>query len=97
MKTLLIDDQRNLKADCVARTFKDGIKQLKSSKWELLLLDHDLGCFDEKTGIEKTGYDIICWLEKNPNRLPKKIELVTSNPVGRQRMAKVIEHLYRKF
>lgn len=95
MKTLLIDDQRNLQADYTARTYSEGIAQLKKTKWETLLLDHDLGCFDEKTGREKTGYDIVCWLERNPKYLPKRIQLVTSNPVGRSRMLQVIQGLYR--
>lgn len=40
--TLLIDDQRNLPADRVARTFKEGIDALAEQHWNLLYLDHDL-------------------------------------------------------
>ncbi len=91
---LLIDDERNLEAHAVARNYFDGIKLLESQKWELLLLDHDLASYDEN-GKEKTGYDVMCWLEQNSQHLPAKIKLVTSNPVGRQRMQQVINSLYK--
>ncbi len=45
---------------------------------------------------EYTGYDVLCWLEQHPEHLPKKITLVTSNPVGRMRMQSLIERLYGK-
>lgn len=94
IKTLLIDDMRNLKADRVARTFDEGITALQEEVWDVLLLDHDLGCFDSD-GKEYTGYDIMCWLEENPEFLPVcDIRIVSSNPVGRQRMQQVIDKLY---
>lgn len=79
---LLIDDFRDLTADRVARTFDDGIIALQECVWDYLLLDHDLG--DEE--VRKTGYGIVCWLEQNPQWRPKRIQLVTVNPVGRQNM-----------
>lgn len=72
MRTLLIDDFRNLQADIIARSYEEGLRQLKlNGPWDLLLLDHDLASFD-KFGLEQTGYDIICWLEINKEFLPKK-------------------------
>lgn len=94
MKTLLIDDMRNLDVDTIARDYFEGIQQLKTTKWDVLYLDHDLGCFHPKTGKELTGYDVICWLEAHPKHVPKSIKLVTSNPVGRSRMLQVIERIY---
>lgn len=91
---LLIDDERDIEAHAIARNYFDGIKLLESQHWSLLLLDHDLASFEEN-GRERTGYDVVCWLEQNPQHLPDKIELVTSNPVGRQRMQQVINSLYR--
>lgn len=90
MKTLLIDDMRNIEADRVARTFDEGIEALRSHFWDLLYLDHDLGDPDPK----KTGYDIMCFIESNQEYMPAKILLVTSNPVGRQKMQAVIDKLY---
>lgn len=92
MKILVIDDQRDIKADKVARTFTDGINALKSDKWDVLYLDHDLGSFVD--GVEKTGYDIMVFLEENTEYLPGRIEIVSSNPVGRRNMQIVIDKLY---
>lgn len=92
-RVLLIDDKRNIKATLVCRTYDEGLSALKSEKWQLLYLDHDLGCYDEN-GREKTGYDIMCFLEEYPQYLPEKIMIVSSNPVGRKRMQVVIDKLY---
>jgi hypothetical protein len=92
MRVLLIDDKRDLKANRVARNYHQGIVALKQEKWDLLLLDHDLGDFHD--GTEKTGYDIMLFLEEHPQYLPGKIEIVSSNPVGRRRMQVVIDKLY---
>ena len=50
MSTLLIDDQRNLPADRVARTYQEGIDALAERHWDILYLDHDLGDFRELEG-----------------------------------------------
>ena len=97
MRVLLIDDERNLKADVIARTYREGIEALKKETFDLLLLDHDIGCIymDENGWLhEDTEYDIMCFLEENLEYLPKKIECVSSNPSGRMRIEQVIYKLY---
>lgn len=98
MRFLLIDDLRkwddilSIQPEDeyqIARSYKEGIEYLKASRWDILYLDHDLGC-------KKTGYDILCWLEEHPEKLPLDISFVTSNPVGRERMQQVKERLYKK-
>lgn len=84
MATLLIDDRRNVPADRVARSYKEGIEALGEQHWDVLYLDHDLGDFCGIGGRELTGYDIACWLEQNPQFLPDRIEIVTNNPAGRR-------------
>ncbi len=92
MKTLLIDDLRNIPASVIARTYDDGIYALQNAgPFDILYLDHDFGDPDP----HKTGYGIMCWLEANPAYLPGKIELVTKNPVGRQQMEVIIKRLYK--
>lgn len=93
-KILLIDDLRDLKADVICRNYSDGIWALINGTWDVLLLDHDLASFDGEDGREKTGYDVLCFLEMHPQYLPNRIELVTANPVGRQKMQALIERLY---
>jgi hypothetical protein len=94
MRILAIDDTRELtEAHVLARNFKEGIRQLQiNGPWDLLLLDHDLASFDSD-GREKTGYDIMCFLEENLHLAPKKIECVSANPVGRSRIVAMIVRL----
>lgn len=96
MRTLLIDDCREIQATVVARTFAEGIKALKEQgPFDLLYLDHDLGWPDDPIdGFAATGYGIMCFLEANPQYLPKEIKFVTSNPVGRANMMAVYRKLY---
>lgn len=105
MRILLIDDTRmedapNImrKVDLIARTYWTGIDALKlMGPWDLLLLDHDLNSFDAvDSSLEYTGYSIMCFLEGNPEYCPARIEIVSSNPVGRKRMQMVIDKLYKK-
>jgi CheY-like chemotaxis protein len=84
MSALLIDDQRNLTVNRVARTYKEGIEALREQHWDLLYLDHDLGDFSGAEARELTGYDVARWLEANPEFLPDRIEIITSNPAGRR-------------
>lgn len=95
MATLLIDDQRNLPADRIARTFKEGVDALAAQHWDLLYLDHDLGDFSGIGGKELTGYDVACWLERNPQHLPDRIEIVTNNPAGRNRIEMALRRCHR--
>lgn len=83
MKTLLIDDLREV-ADCdaTARTFKDAISLL-NNKWDRILLDHDLG-------EEKSGYDVLKYIRDNNLPLPDVFHLVTANPVGRNNMKNLL-------
>lgn len=66
----------------------------------VLSLDHDLGDFHEASNVnEKTGYDVICWIEEqahtNPSFiLPKKILCHSANPSGRANIERVIRKLY---
>lgn len=93
-RTLLIDDLRNMGTTFVARNYLDGIGLLKDQHpIDVLYLDHDLGDF--KDGREYTGYDVICWLEQNPQYLPGQIVVVSRNPVGVERINSVIERLYK--
>lgn len=102
MKALLIDDLRNpdyvasrhgVSVTAIARNYQAGITALKNDKWDVLFLDHDLADFDEN-GREKDGMHILDFLEEFPEYLPKKIQLVTMNPVERIAMQRVIDKLY---
>lgn len=68
----------------------------KGTEVKVLSLDHDLGLINPNTLEEETGYDVLCWLEKNTWALPREIRLHTSNPVGRKRMQLVIDAMERR-
>jgi CheY-like chemotaxis protein len=86
---LMIDDQRDYNADRTARTYEDGIIALQEENWDVLMLDHDLDNPDPA----KTGYQICNWLQQNPQWQPREIQLITSNPVGRDRMALALTNM----
>lgn len=63
--------------------------------WNLLYLDHDLGVFSGAGGRERTGYDIACWLEQNPQHLPDRIEVVSNNPAGKRNIEMALQRCRR--
>ena len=75
---LLIDDIRDLQCEVIARTPEAGMKLLALGGWECVCFDHDLGQ-------DSTGYDVLVWAIEN-DYLPNMVQLVTSNPVGRDNM-----------
>jgi alpha-D-ribose 1-methylphosphonate 5-triphosphate diphosphatase PhnM len=91
----------------IARTFADGIKAMRDHRWDLLLLDHDLadrGPVDNdiyvlyySTQIEWTGYEVLCFLEKNlddhPEYVPDDIKVVSDN-ARRRTMELTINNIY---
>ena len=81
---LLIDDQRNLNCQVTARTAKTG-------KACLALLDNITTlCLDHDLGEEETGYDVCKWACEN-GFMPDHVQIVTSNPVGRENIARCLE------
>jgi hypothetical protein len=77
------------------------IAQIKSA-WnkkipiEILSLDHDLGLIDPITKAERTGYDVLLWLEENPQYMPNSILIHSANPVARRRMHLAIDAIERR-
>ena len=72
----------------VARTFEDAVGLLQRFDYDTVYLDHDLG--DAGTA---TGYDLLCAIEAGTLRRPKRIELITWNPVGRQKMLACLKRM----
>jgi len=106
MKTLLIDDVREIKVDQVCRTPEGGIMALKyGGPWDELYLDHDMGYFPpivegEEYGdtpqlkFTADGYGVCRFLEIYPEYKPKKIIIVSSNPSGVKMMAAALRNIY---
>ena len=75
---LLIDDVRDLNCEMIARTPEAAKHALTCDSWECVCFDHNLGC-------DEFGYDIMKWMLEQ-SIFPPRIQLVTSNPVGRENM-----------
>lgn len=88
MKVLLIDDRRNMNADYIARTFEDGVYKLKTQKWDVLYLDHDLGKF------KKSGYDVMLFLDNNREFIPKIILCISDSPGNKDQINGMIKDIY---
>ncbi len=81
---LLIGDVIDLYCDVIARTPEAARKILTVVGYEFdcVCFDHDLGC--QETGLDVLRYGI------ESETLPNHVQLVTSNPVGRQNMANLL-------
>lgn len=96
---IMIDDTRdetnvNTSLDFIARNYWSGLHLLRTvKKIDTLFLDHDLHSYDS-AGREWTGYDIIKYIEENPEVMPGKIICIIGNPPGRARIEQVIKKLY---
>lgn len=82
--TVLIDDERNLVADVVIRNGNTALELypviVDRHDIDLLMLDHDLG-------LGPDGYDVLKYvLSLPPLARPRRVQLVTANPCGRDRM-----------
>jgi len=108
-RILLIDDCRSetqvkRRVDVIARNYWEGMKMLKlMGPWDVLLIDHDLNSFenpaDGKT--EKTGYDIMLFLEEmavdgRVEYIPSEIICVSSNPAGRKNIEAAVNSINKR-
>lgn len=107
---IYLDDVRSLPFGyhCQAYTYEECLYFLEKFQGEIntLSLDHDLGDYEpqfhtnntDKGPTEKTGYDVICWIEEMHQTtgfsLPNRIYTHSANPVGVRRIQQVIERLY---
>jgi hypothetical protein len=81
-----------------AKNYDEAIEILKTNKVRKCSLDHDLSFLQyanlHEPFFEKTGYDVVLWMEEN-NIWPEEPPVVHShNPVGAHRMALVISDHY---
>jgi hypothetical protein len=76
--------------DVIVRNYESCIEILKTGKVTELSLDHDLGT-------ERTGYDVLCWIEfhvKEENFKTPIIYVHSSNPVAQEKMILTVEKIY---
>ncbi len=78
------------------KTADEAIALLKTGKVKSASLDHDLTIEQTlgRTDKEKTGYDVVCWMEKHNVWPPNGVAVHSMNPVGAARMRQVIRMHY---
>ena len=94
-----LDDLREAPPGWVrVRTPEEAIALLETGDVTEISLDHDLGLLDGER--ERTGYDVLLWLEREVAEgrwlipLPE-ISVHSANPVGRKRMEQAIASIRR--
>ena len=94
-----LDDLREAPPGWVrVRTPEEAIALLETGDVTEISLDHDLGLLDGER--ERTGYDVLLWLEREVAEgrwvipLPE-IGVHSANPVGRARMERAVASIRR--
>lgn len=97
MTSLVIDDLRilNLPGTVIyARNLDDALAFLEGyEKWDAIYLDHDLGYHK---GEKQTIWPAVVYFEERMRENPIKtgqIYIITSNPVGAQRLKLAFDHM----
>jgi hypothetical protein len=109
MRLWLDDIREPWKHGCVgwdwAKTAEEAIAFLRTGTVTIASLDHDLtpeqtlgGIYGViKTDGQKSGYDVVVWLEEHPEFWPADgVRVHSMNPAGRKRMLQVIERHYNE-
>lgn len=88
------------------KTADEAIKILETGYVEFASLDHDLSEEQMRAGArgeivippgEKSGYDVVQWLEEHPQLWPSEgVRVHSMNPAGAKRMLQVIDKQYRQ-
>lgn len=68
----------------VARTYDDALRMMRRFKYAVLYLDYDLG-------EQRTGLDLLRQV-KHEGICPPRVECISWNPVGRERIAWELAH-----
>jgi hypothetical protein len=73
-----------------AKTYEEAIASLNKNI-TFSSLDHDLG-------LDKSGYDVVCYMEENDIWPKDGVHVHSMNPVGKDRMnAAIYRHYHRLF
>jgi hypothetical protein len=100
---LWLDDIRDpVRFGCLgwhwAKTADEAIAILATDTVEEASLDHDLSV-NATMGLpcqEKTGYDVVCWMEATGHWPKKKPAVHSQNPSGAARMRQAIDRHYAR-
>ena len=101
---LWLDDMRDPAAfGCTGyvwvKNYDQAVAALATGKVTFASLDHDLSIETAYNhGVpppgEKTGFDVICWMEENGVWPREGVVCHSANPTGRARMMQIIDRAY---
>jgi hypothetical protein len=74
----------------VARTYDDAYRLLRDYSYAEVAFDHDLG---DTHVPERTGYTLLCAIERGELRRPQRATIISWNPVGVRRMRVLLDRL----
>lgn len=101
MKLWLDDIREPWRFGCIGwtwvKTADEAIEALKTGTVTEASLDHDLSekaTLGDFTG-ERTGYDVVCWMEENNVWPENGVRVHSFNPAGKQRMLQVLERIQK--
>jgi hypothetical protein len=79
------------------KTADEAIAALATGEVDQCSLDHDLDMSATigREPTEKTGYDVVCWMEETGNWPKQKPRVHSMNPVGAARMRQAIERHFK--
>jgi len=97
MKKLYVDDVRPVPdfSWTPAFNYTEAMHMLRTTDYDEISLDHDIASYDD-VGIEKTGYNILCYLERRRIQYNEKIPYIyihTSNAAMFKKMSYVAKAL----
>lgn len=99
---LWLDDQRNpfhhgAFGAVWVKNYEEAVELLATGEVTVASLDHDLNMAQTMgfADTEKTGMDVLIWMEEN-NIWPEKVLVHSANPSGKMRMLQVVQKHYGK-
>ena len=78
-----------------AKTYGEAVALLETGEVTYASLDHDLA--DDVLADEKTGYDVVLWMEQHDVWPRDGLDCHSMNPVGRARIEQVIRKHRRHY
>ena len=100
-RVLLVDDCRDadfiekaygILPTHIAKTYDEAIALIKKGNWDIIMMDHDLGCYDSE-GKELNGTHVLSFIEEHIQYKPTNFIMVSANPVGRKNMQVIIDKI----
>jgi hypothetical protein len=74
-----------------AKTFYDGIVQLRNGGWDRVYVDHELGGRGDET-----GYQILEFLEQHPELIPERLDACSGHSGHAAKMWETMQQLMKK-